>query len=244
MESPVPRPVPYSAIAAWIASSCRLVVRKAHYWVALDLLLFACAIALTFVPWIGNWLRGIAGQVSGAFLLALAHSQATERHISVRRALSMVDAVLPTVLLISVLQVALFEAVELPILYAIATPEEFAVYAFSDLRAAHPRPAVDLVHSAIGIALGTVFAFAVPLALFERTGAVRSLRLSVAAFARSPGVYLVFAVATALVPHSLAYLGAAGALFFIALEIFVVAAGYFAFRSAFGDLPLADQARP
>jgi hypothetical protein len=234
VEMPVPRRVPVRAIGEWIASSCRLVVRKPQYWVTGCLVFFATVIAVSFVPLVGIWLRVIGGGLVVAFLIALAHTQAVERRISARRALSRLAGAMPTVVAILLLQFVVSEAVELPVLYVIATPDEFDAYAFAR-QGVHPRPLVDLVHSVLVFGIETVFAFAVPLALFDGRRAVQAMRLSAVAFALSPAAYLAFIAIAGVIPHSLAYLGVTGALAFIAIAVFVLPSNYFLFRSAFGE---------
>ena len=123
--------MPFAAIGGWIASSCRLVADKPGYWLPLTLLLFVVAVPFTFVPVAGNWLRAIAGDLCGAVLFALAYTHVAEGGISLRRALALVGPVVPTLLAIAIVVTAVEQAVELAVLRAIASDEEFALYAYA-----------------------------------------------------------------------------------------------------------------
>jgi hypothetical protein len=215
-----------------------MVVRKPHYWLPWTLLYFVLMGCVTYVPVVGHWLRVIVGDVYAAALLALAYTQAGEGRISPRRALALVRPAVPTLVLIALFTMAVEQVVELPILRAIATDDEFALYAFARM-GTQARHEIDLVHSVIGFLVTTPLALAAPLAVLHRMRFHGALRLSFAAFMLSPGVYLGFFVAVGLAVHSLAYLGPLGALALIAIELLFGPAGYLVFRSAFGEAPVA-----
>jgi hypothetical protein len=220
------------------------VADKPGYWLPLTVLLFAVAVPFTFVPVAGNWLRAIAGYLFGAVLFAVACTQAAEGGISLRRALALVGPAVPTLLAIAFVVTAVEQAVELPVLRAIASDEEFALYAYAAIPRHQPRPAIDLVHSIIGVFVPTVFAFAGPLAILHSVRAAAALRASAAAFALSPATYLGFTVAAVLAPHSLIYLGLIGILAFLAIVLLLGPSGYLVFRSAFGEIGVGRESEP
>ncbi|MGZ5042375.1 MAG: hypothetical protein ACXWBQ_16660 [Usitatibacter sp.] len=239
----MPRAVTFRDGVGWVVGSCRLVVRKPHYWIACAVLLFAWAGPVSFVPVAGNYLRSFLGGLWGAFLLTLTHTQVSEGKISLRRALSLLAPALPTLLWLCAVPVAIFAFVDLPILRIIATDREFEVYALSRLHNGHPRFVVDLVHTVVLTLACLPFEFAVPLAIFGGCSAYAALRKSIEAFALSPAVYVALVIVGVVVPHSLATaFGMGGVALFLIVVTLLLPAQYLMFRSAFAEVSAPSDA--
>lgn len=239
MTAATPRRVRFRDIASWISQSCGLVFRKPLYWISVAILLWAVAIAITFVPIVGNYLRMVYSGLFGALTLALAFTQLSGEGISLRRALSILAPVLPALLVLSLLDLALFAFIDLPVLRAIATDREFDVYALTALRNGSARHSVDLVHTIVLTLASSVFGFAAPLVMFSGSSLWSALRGSVAAFALSFPVYVTYDVVTVIIPHTLAAtVGIPGIALFLIIAILLTPSGIFMYRSAFGGEPL------
>jgi len=234
VPSAISRPATFVDLWSWVLGSAQLVARKPGYWLAFVVLLFALAVPITFVPLAGNYLRGFLGALFGAFAVALAHSQAGEGRISVRRSFSIVVRAFPALVLLSLIQVAVNAAGELPVLRVIATDREFSIYALSDMHAGPARFGVDLVHTTIVAVVSSVLGFAVPLVLLSGASAFESIRGSATAFAKAPAVYLTFVLLGLVLPHSLVTLGLPGILVFFAVAFLLTPAQYLMYRSVFG----------
>ena len=239
MPSAISRPATFVDLRSWILDSARLVARKPVYWLALVFLIFGLAVPITFVPVAGNYLRGFLADLFGAFAVALAHSQACEGRISVQRASSIVARALPSVVVLSLIQVAVNAAAELPVLRLIATDHEFALYAFSNMHAGPARFGVDLAHTTIVAVVSSVLGFAVPLVVLSGASVAESIRGSAAAFVKAPAVYLAFMMIGLVLPHSLVVLGLPGVLVFLVVVFLLTPAQYLMYRSVFGADPRA-----
>jgi hypothetical protein len=217
-------------------NSCRLVVRKPHYWIGCAVLLFAWAGPISFVPVAGNYLRSFLGELWLALLLTLAYTQAFEGKISLRRAFSLLGPALATLPWLCAVPLAIFAFIDLPVLRMIATDTEFEVYALSRLHNGQPRVMVDLVHTLVLTLACMPFEFAAALAIFGGCSAYTALRKSFAAFALSPAVYVAFGVVGLVVPHTVAAaLGLGGIALFLVVETLLLPAQYLMFRSAFAE---------
>jgi len=226
-------------MAGWISQGCRLTLRKPAYWLSLAIATWVPAIAITFVPVAGNYLRTFISTFIGALALALAFTQLSEEGISWRRAVSIVVRAGPALFVLSMLDVALFALVDLPVIRAIATDREFDLYALTALGNGSARPLVDLVHTLVLTLASSVFQFAAPLVMFSGSSLWQALRGSVTAFALSFPVYVAYDVLTVVIPHSLvATVGIAGAALFLVIAILLTPSGIFVYRSAFGGEPL------
>jgi membrane-anchored glycerophosphoryl diester phosphodiesterase (GDPDase) len=171
----------------------------------------------------------------GAFVVALAYTQAFEGSVSIRRSFALLAAAFRALVVVCLIDVAIFLLVDVPVVWAIGTDAEFRLYAFADLHAGHARAIVDLAHTTAVLLTSLPFQFVAPLVVLSRVPVSAAIRKSWKATALSWPVYVTFLVVAVIIPHALGPMaGLVGIALYLVLAFFLMASAYFAFADAFG----------
>jgi hypothetical protein len=228
----VPRRVSSAEVMVWVKQSFLLIGKRFLTWTVFCCVLLGVAVALTFVPIVGNYVRVLASAFLSALLLAAAHTQVKNGRPVTGEAIPMVWSRRGRILGLALIQLACFVLVDLPIIRLIASSEEFRLYALTELAGSAVNPYVDFVHTTVMTLATGLLVFSTPLVLFEGHGVMRAARLSVQAVLLSPIAYMFLFMLTGIVPHLLATWAGPAALL-VALFFFVsfAAVPYIAYRA-------------